>query len=761
MKKVIRDFILYSILLISCKICFSKDSNIDNNEKLRVFVIDTLKTDFKKLPVYEDLFESQKSITFGRDQYQLGNYLFLIEDPENLLTIEQIISQENQNKFKHISEFPVLNKKHTYWGKLVIQNNLTKENDWAFYPGYTQFIELFISTNGNNFTIKKTGQYLNSNENDEILTLSDIIKILIPARKDSTNSITTIYIKYKCTDNYMFLINPILYNEPILEKQINLYKQNQNLIQGLLQGILWIMILYCLFTFLFTRERLYLLHALFTMTFSFLSLFVTEFMIDTVIENREINGIMPFILTPTLLIFFVLFIQKIIEIKRTHPHLNRILWIANILNCLLLIYTITTISFSDNYVIIVFLFLIINSITSLIVLTIILSLFRKLNTLSLFIVFGSSVYIICFFVFVFYVVYYDIVVHQITQLGQVIELLIFLLALGYRSRLIEKEKRESMAALVVQLEKNQELQTKVNRELEDKVKERTLEIEEQRDIVISQKNHIEKINTEITDSINYAKYIQSSILPKADQLESYLGEHFVLYKPKDIVSGDFYWISNIENKSIIAAVDCTGHGVPGAFMSMLGIALLNEIINKEYITHPGVILRRLRKEVINSLQQKGERGEQKDGMDIALCTLDLENMKLQFAGANNPLYLIRKSNMDKVGVIRCELIGDDQLYEIKGDPMPIGISDRMDNFTLHEIDVYKGDSFYLFTDGFPDQFGGPDGKKFGYKQFRELLLKNNSKTMPDQKISLEKLLNEWMGNNSQIDDILVIGFRIN
>jgi serine phosphatase RsbU (regulator of sigma subunit) len=244
-------------------------------------------------------------------------------------------------------------------------------------------------------------------------------------------------------------------------------------------------------------------------------------------------------------------------------------------------------------------------------------------------------------------------------------------------------------------------------------------------------------------------------------LESYLSEHFVLYKPKDIVSGDFYWISNIENKTIIAAVDCTGHGVPGAFMSMLGITLLNEIINKEYITHPGVILRRLRKEVINSLQQKGERGEQKDGMDIALCTLDTENMKLQFAGANNPLYLIRKSNLETVGELRFELNGDDRLYEIKGDLMPIGIYDRMENFTSHEIDIYKGDSFYLFTDGFPDQFGGSDYKKFGYRPFREQLLKNHSITMPDQKIMLEEVLNEWMGINSQIDDILVIGFRIN
>jgi serine phosphatase RsbU (regulator of sigma subunit) len=345
--------------------------------------------------------------------------------------------------------------------------------------------------------------------------------------------------------------------------------------------------------------------------------------------------------------------------------------------------------------------------------------------------------------------------------GVLCELLVFTFGLSYRYTLIEADKQKFQNQLIFQLRENADLHEKVNRELADKVKERTLEIEAQRDILITQKNQIEQINTEIKDSINYARYIQSSILPKPEQLESYLGEHFVLCKPKDIVSGDFYWISNIKNKTIIAAADCTGHGVPGAFMSMLGTAFLNEIVNKEYITHPGVILRRLREEVINSLQQKGERGEQKDGMDIALCTIDMENMKLQFAGAISPLYLVRASGTENFGLIHNVPDEDKKLYEIKGDFMPIGIHEQMKNFTFHEIDLYKADIFYLFTDGFPDQFGGPICKKFGYKKFRELLLKNNYKTMPEQKIILEKELVEWMGNNSQIDDILVIGFRIN
>lgn len=301
---------------------------------------------------------------------------------------------------------------------------------------------------------------------------------------------------------------------------------------------------------------------------------------------------------------------------------------------------------------------------------------------------------------------------------------------------------------------------KRSRKLTAALDERRILLEKQSLELKDQREELRHQKEEIISSINYAKYIQSSLLPQEEQLQSLLGEHLVIYKPKDIVSGDFYWISNIENVTVVAAVDCTGHGVPGAFMSMLGTALLNEIVNKEYITHPGVILRHLRKEVIHSLQQKGERGEQKDGMDIALCTIDFENMKLQFAGANNPLYLIRKVNLPGAGMMRCELGGDELLYEIKGDLMPIGISDRMDNFAFHEIDIFKGDTLYIFSDGFPDQFGGLGNRKFGYRKFREQLLKNNSKSLTENKIILEKVLSEWMGDNSQIDDILVIGFRI-
>jgi serine phosphatase RsbU (regulator of sigma subunit) len=278
--------------------------------------------------------------------------------------------------------------------------------------------------------------------------------------------------------------------------------------------------------------------------------------------------------------------------------------------------------------------------------------------------------------------------------------------------------------------------------------------------LIDNKAEIETIHSDLTASITYAKYIQSAILTQKEQLDLYLKDYFILFNPCDIISGDFYWVTNFEKKTIISAADCTGHGVPGALMSMLGVAFLNEIVNKEGITLPEVILNHLRTEVIRSLQQKAEIGRQIDGMDIALCVIDYANMKLQFAGANNPMYIIRKLNGMNLNSENAMILRDYSLYEIKGDKMPISINDLMDNFTHHEADIFKGDILYLFTDGFADQFGGELRKKYYYHNFKKLLLDNCTKSMEEQQFCIEKALNDWKGCNKQIDDILVIGIRI-
>jgi len=263
-------------------------------------------------------------------------------------------------------------------------------------------------------------------------------------------------------------------------------------------------------------------------------------------------------------------------------------------------------------------------------------------------------------------------------------------------------------------------------------------LEEKNELISHQKQ-------EITDSIRYASRIQNAILPSPTILREELNEHFVLFLPRDIVSGDFYWFTKQQNKMVLVAADCTGHGVPGAFMSMLGVSFLYEIVNKEGIMQPAQILNMLRDFIKLTLSQTGKKDEQKDGMDISLCMLDTENMKLEWAGAYNPLVLIR----------------DNEIIEYKADKMPVAIhiTDHQP-FTNHEIDLQPNDRFYMYSDGFPDQFGGADGRKFMSKRFKQLLLDIHQKPMEEQKQILYNEHLAWRGDTEQIDDIVVFGVRV-
>jgi len=282
------------------------------------------------------------------------------------------------------------------------------------------------------------------------------------------------------------------------------------------------------------------------------------------------------------------------------------------------------------------------------------------------------------------------------------------------------------------------------------------EISAQRDLAAKQRDLISEQKEELTDSIHYAYRIQSAVIPSDDYISELLSDYFILYKPRDIVSGDFYWIGKQNNKIIVLAADCTGHGVPGAFMSMLGVAFLNEIVNKENITSPAKILNRLRENIIKALKQKGQEGEAQDGMDVAAITIDTKTNKLEYSGANNPLYIITDRTLTKDENIS----GLDGLHEIKANKQPVAIHIKMNPFTNHEIDLQKGDTIYMFSDGYADQFGGPYGKKFKYKPFKRLLLENINKPMNEQKEVLENRFDEWKGDLDQIDDVVIVGIKI-
>ncbi len=292
--------------------------------------------------------------------------------------------------------------------------------------------------------------------------------------------------------------------------------------------------------------------------------------------------------------------------------------------------------------------------------------------------------------------------------------------------------------------KNKELDDSLNRlmALHEAVKQQKGEIESQRDYVTEQRDHITKQKKEITDSIEYARRIQDALLSSAEVLRKNFEENFIYYKPKDIISGDFYWFKEFEDIIYVAAADSTGHGVPGAMMSMLGTAILNEIVsNKTY--SPGFILGELRKKIKRSLKQEQKKGS-RDGMDIALCRIDKSNKQLEYAGAYNPLFFY-----------------DGELNVIQADRMPVGIHLReKKEFTNHKLSFASGNIIYLFSDGYLDQFGGLKGQKFKSRNFRALIAKSAELNLKEQLKIIAETQNWWIGDREQIDDILIIGIKL-
>ncbi len=294
-------------------------------------------------------------------------------------------------------------------------------------------------------------------------------------------------------------------------------------------------------------------------------------------------------------------------------------------------------------------------------------------------------------------------------------------------------------------------------ELEQKVADRTREIEQQKEEITAQRDSladknnrleaayhkIELQNQHITDSIQYARQIQRAVLPPYEYIDKLFPESFVLFRPKDIVSGDFYWAREVNGFRVLVAADCTGHGVPGAFMSLLSMSSLNEIVTSETVDNAGAILDDLREYIKKSLRQTGKEGEQKDGIDLSICVYNPDKEQLDVAGANNSLVLIR----------------DNEVQIIKADRMPIGIYRKEFPFTNHTIDIKKDDVVYMFSDGYPDQFGGPKGRKFLAKKFRQVLHEIHQMPLNDQKAHLETTLVEWMEGVEQVDDILVVGIK--
>lgn len=354
---------------------------------------------------------------------------------------------------------------------------------------------------------------------------------------------------------------------------------------------------------------------------------------------------------------------------------------------------------------------------------------------------------------------------EMVEIGTMIQLALFSLTLGViinvmRSKLLKKE---------IEVQKQQQkdqiryahLVEQKNIELETKVVERTKALNQSSRI-------IEQKNSDILDSMNYARRIQNAILPSRDKWQNLLVESFYLYIPKDIISGDFYWVNKsiTTNKLFLAAADCTGHGIPGAMVSVVGVNSLNKCINERNLENPSIILDNLTELVEESFAETDDSEDViNDGMDIGLCSIEEIDGKtfIEYAGANNPLWLIREDSIPIEPNNYHKVTKHDTgrtLYEIKGDKQPIGKFQNRKPFTNYQIEVFKGDQLYMFTDGYSDQFGGPKGKKLKLNNFRELIFEIQQKSQTQQKAALHNHFRKWKGNEEQVDDVCVVGIKI-
>jgi two-component system, sensor histidine kinase LadS len=657
---------------------------------------------------------------------KINDYIYIFEDASNSIDLRTVLNFKEPDPFLPIPQFTKsMSSKYSYWIHFSVEISLRENYQLGLStPLQDHLVDIYSICDSVLFT-QKTGLFLDGEKNDEVFPFSNIIQVKAAKKID-------FYLKVKNINDELPLFSLKFVN---LNKAIKQYSR-KIIFDGFANGIMWLMILYGLFLFLLNKDKLYLYYSLYIIFISawyigcmFLGYRLFPEMPRKIFPYTDIPGMIGYI-------FYIQFIRLFINSSSILPKWDKVLKLYQIIlsviciglpvciyvtNLIIVSYIIgTTIAVGLSAIIIILIIRVLllrNRLTNII----------AIGSFSL--VLGAILTQLSFLFSPSNYMNEDVFIFQ--KLGFLIELVVFTFGITYRYKLIEADKQKFQKQLIIQLNENAELQGKVNRELSEKVKEATAEIVAR--------------NKEITDSIHYASLIQTAVLPSLDFITELGIDNFILFKPKEVVSGDFYWGKRKNTKIIIAAGDCTGHGVPGAFMSMLGHAFLDEIINTVDANNAAEILDHLRIEVIRTMKQKGKRGEAKDGMDMVLCIIDKKAGQLMYSGANNPLYLIRDNN----------------LIKIEADKMPIGIHDTSDvPFTNQIIEIRKGDIFYLFSDGFADQFGGPNGKKFMYKAFQELLIQNHAEPMEQQKEILDVTFERWKGEKEQIDDVMVIGLRI-
>ncbi len=662
--------------------------------------------------------------------YAPNNHTYFFEDTTQTLTWQMVSANDFWQKMQVNSKAkPKINLETNYWFRLKLTNRLDNQIDFLFEPSEFNLIEYYIFDN-NNQLIKQSKSGLSVPSNQRAWLFSPYA---LPLKIRQNDTLTIIAKGKIASESIRFqdvqLGTPSFFFEKYLKRHA---------IQLFFQGAFLLMFFYNLFFFFMVRDRAYLYYALYILSMALTSAEGITFSVW--IDKMPVFIDLSSKYTPLFItLFYAQFIRYFLNIAQIRPRVNTYAnyWVyARIVFSIIimLIYYQTPKQILDNsFVQLVFIFDILLGIFFL-------SISWKSNPiLVIYITLGYLAMTIPLSVAILKQVLTNTPPQPetdgiIVQIGVLIELISFSVGLGYRNKLIEQEK------LVIS-EENRLLIQEQNTVLEQKVTERTEELQQTNGELNKTMQTISKQRDDIISSINYALRIQNAIIPQESEIQKYFSESFIFFRPKDIVSGDFYWFASKGDTQIIAVADCTGHGVSGAFMTMIGNNILNQIVNDQGIYQANEILNLMPNLLEKTLLHS--EGKVRDGMDMVIITISKN--KVQYAGAMNPLYYIQDNNFK----------------EIKADKAPISTKKEDDfSYQNHEIILDKTTTFYLLSDGFQDQFGGEKDKKFMVKKLKKLLFEISDKPMTEQKQILEHTFDIWKGNQKQTDDVLVMGIKI-
>lgn len=584
----------------------------------------------------------------------------------------------------------------------------------------------------NNEVIKKvnTGDF-RPYSSREYLTTDFLVKL------PETDS-ETIHVYFKTHTQISHLVPMKIYNESSLIKKV----QNSFLVTGIYYGAVLIMFFFNLFLFIGLRDKSYLYYILFLMTFALSLLTMDGFLYEYIFSNHPWwNSIQLYVYVYASTFFGSLFTIHYLELKKNFSKAYQLIGILAYasLGMILVTFIYPSMFFHD---LISSVYSSIVSITGLVIGVI---LWKNGYRPARYFVTAYGLVLVAVVAFTLKelnVYNTNFFIDNVLYLGSTMEMMLLSLGLSNRYNLLKEENEKSQREIIKNLEEIQQIKVEANKKLEEKVIERTRELNHQKLLV-------EEKNKNITDSITYAKRLQNAMMPSPDNFKKCFPDSFILYQPKDIVAGDFYWMEELDDAILVAVADCTGHGVPGAMVSVVCSEALNKTVWEKGITTPAKILDDVRNSVVETFSKSEENVQ--DGMDIALFSISKKTdqdgyYSVAFAGAHNPLWIIRKQQ--------------NEIEEFVADVQDIGKSEYYEPFTEKQTKVSEGDILYIFSDGYADQFGGERGKKIKIKGFKQALLSTSGNRMEVQYQLLSEFFNSWKGDLEQLDDVCVMGVRI-